>query len=136
MIAWQDDSSADSSIIDGRKILRFYGIMSRMMGQLVNCGKAQIEYLKDFEEIKGDYIKGIRKLKGLNGRMRKKEDLTVCRVGEFCKEISTWQNAPFLIMGNAKENEKMNACSIEFLLNMYYENIRRVAQQIGEKECL
>lgn len=113
------------------KMLKFYGIIAHMMEQLVDKGKWQIEYFNDFRELRDDYIRGIKHLKNLNDEMCKDGDSSVQQLGEFCKEISIMQNQPHLVMESAEQNEKTNAGSIEFLLNMYYVNKRRIALQIG-----
>lgn len=119
----------DSSIKTELDNLRFYGIMAHVLGQLVDLGEAQINYLNDFEELRDDYIRGITELKELNEAMSIDKNPWVRKLGEFCERISICQNKPYLLKMPDKEN--INASSIEFLLNMYYVNKRRIAQQIG-----
>lgn len=121
----------DSLIKRECEMLKFYGIMAHMLEQLVDHGIEQIDYLNDFKELRDDYIRGIRQLENLNDEMCTDENPLAQQLGEFCKEISILQNEPYLLIECDEENRKMNACSIEFLLNMYYVNKRRVAQQIG-----
>lgn len=113
------------------EMLKFYGIMAHMLAQLVYQGIEQIDYLNDFKELRDDYIRGIKQLSSLNDEMCNDDDPLVQQLGEFCKEISVMQNEPYLLIECVEENGKLNASSIEFLLNMYYVNKRRVAQQIG-----
>ena len=123
------------SIKDERKMIKFYGIMAHTMEQLIDQGREQIDYFNDFKELRDDYIRGIQKLKDLNSEMCSDKELLVRQLGEFCKEIGALQNEPYLLAENVEKREKMNASSIEFLLNMYYVNKRRVAQQIGGEKC-
>ncbi len=118
-----------------RKMIKFYGIMAHMMEQLIDQGMDQIDYFNDFKELRDDYIRGIGKLKDLNCEMRTDGEPLVRQLGEFCKEIGALQNEPYLLEENVEKRGKMNASSIEFLLNMYYVNKRRVAQQIGGEKC-
>ena len=113
------------------EMLKFYGIIAHMMGQLVEHDIEQIDYLNDFHELRDDYIRGINQLRNLNDQMCSDGDPLVQQLGEFCKEISMLQNEPYLLTECVEKTEKMNAHSIEFLLNMYYVNKRRIAQQIG-----
>lgn len=115
------------------EMLKFYSIMAHMMDQLIDQGKYQIKYFDDFKELRDDYVRGIKHLKDLNNEMCTDDDPLVQQLGEFCKEISILQNEPYLMIESVGQIEKINADSIEFLLNMHYENIRRVAQQIGGK---
>lgn len=123
-------------------MLKLYGIMAHMMGQLIGFGKEHLKYMEAFQEIQNDYITGIDKLKGINGEMcergrkKGKEDKIVSKLGKFCKDMGRWQNEPYRLLGNEAEKEKMNTRSIEFLLDMYYENKRRIAQQVGGEKCL
>lgn len=117
-------------------MLKFYGIMAHMLNQLVDYGIDQIDYLNDFKELRDDYIRGVRQLNSLNDEMCHDDNPQVQQLGEFCKEISILQNEPYLLIERVEESEKINASSIEFLLNMYYANKRRIAQQIGGERCL
>lgn len=120
-------------------MLKLYGIMADMMEQLIGSAVEHLEYLETFHEIRDDYMKGIDKLKGLNEEMCDKHGKNgemVNKLGRFCKEMGRWQNEPYKLLENDVEKEKMNACSIEFLLDMYYANKRRIAQQVGGEKCL
>ena len=117
-------------------MLKIYGIMANMIEQLVEHYMEQIDYLNDFNELRDDYIRGIKQLEKLNEEMCNDEDLLVQQLGKFCKELSILQNEPYLLIECIEKNEKMNVKCIEFLLNMYYVNKRRVAQQIGGEPCL
>lgn len=113
------------------EMLKFYGIMAHMLDQLVDHGIEQIDYLNDFKELRDDYIRGVKELYRLNDEMCNDDNPLVQQLGEFCKEISILQNEPYLLIECVEQNGRMNASSIEFLLNMYYVNKRRVAQKIG-----
>ena len=124
--------------------IKLYGIMANMLGQLMLSAVEHISYMNEFPEIRNDYIRGVEKLKDLNEEMCKsnighKDEsgrTMINKVGEFCQEIGRWQNEPCLLLENEKERIRRNICSTEFLLNMYYENRRRVVWQIGGEECL
>lgn len=118
------------------EMLKFYRIIAHMMDQLVDQGKEQIDYFNDFEELRDDYIRGIRHLNNLNKEMCTDEEPIVQQLGQFCKEISILQNEPYLLLECVEKSAKINGNSIEFLLNMYYVNKRRVAKQIGGERCL
>lgn len=120
-------------------MLRLYRIMAHMMEQLIGSVGEHLDYLEEFYEIRDDYITGIGVLKGLNEEMCRAQGETgeiVSKLGRFCKEMGRWQNEPYKILGDEAEKEQMNARSIEFLLDMYYENKRRIAQQVGGEKCL
>lgn len=124
--------------------LKLYGIMANMLKQLIFSAVEHISYMNEFSEIRDDYIRGAEKLKRLNSKMRRsaighKDEsgrTMINKVGEFCREIGRWQNEPCLLLENEEERIRRNICSTEFLLNMYYENRRRVVWQIGGEECL
>lgn len=124
--------------------LKLYGIMLNMMEQLILSAVEHIAYMNEFPEIRDDYIRGAEKLKRLNSKMCKsaighKDEsgrTMINKVGEFCREIGRWQNEPCLLLEDEGERIRRNICSTEFLLNMYYENRRRVIRQIGGEECL
>lgn len=118
------------------EMLKFYGIMAHMMDQLVDQGREQIEYFNDFTELRDDYIRGIIHLNNLNKEMCADDETIVQMLGQFCKEISALQNEPYLLLECVEKSAKINGSSIEFLLNMYYINKRRVAKQIGGEQCL
>jgi hypothetical protein len=115
--------------------LQFYGIMANMMSQIVDQGREQIDYFNDFSELRDDYIRGISHLRDLNYEMRMDADPLVKYLGEFCDDVGAIQNEPYSLKENVEEKEKLNACSIEFLLNMYYTNKRRFSQKAGGIKC-
>lgn len=114
--------------------LKFYGIMANMIEQLLDRYTEPSDYLNDFDELRDDYIRGVGRLKNLNDEMCNDKDTLVRQLGEFCKELSVFQNEPYLLIERVEKNEEMNVKCIEFLLDMYYANKRRMAQQIGGEE--
>lgn len=120
--------------------LKLYGIIANMLSQLMPAASEHISYLNEFAEIRDDYITGVETLKGLGENMCKSDlghkdssgRTMVSKVGELCRQIGRWQNEPYFLQKNEEERQKRNICSIEFLLDLYYENRRRIVREIGE----
>lgn len=124
------------------KLKRYY-IITNMLGQLLPAVGEHISYMNEFEEICNDYITGVETLKGLNeemcqspiGEKDEKGCTMINRVGKFCREIGRWLNEPCLLLEDDDERKRRNTRSTEFLLEMYYENKKRIAQQVGGEKC-
>jgi len=112
--------------------LKVYGNMAKLMSLPVYHGIQFIMYLDDFTELREDYLRGYKNMKLLNDEMLQSNDLAVRHLGEFCKTVGEWQNDPNAALADKVKTEEMNKTGLEFLLEMYYANKQRIAQEVGK----
>lgn len=112
---------------------KVYRNMARLAKTLIDYNQDMIDYMDVYTELKEDYVRGVEHYRGLNDEMCKDENPKVREVGRFCRMIGKWQNDPDGFLADAKE---MNRSSIEFLLDMYYTNKRRIAQEVQQKNVI
>lgn len=115
---------------------KVYRNMTRLAKTCIDYSLGMIAYMDVHRELKEDYIRAVKHYRGLNDKMCIDEDPKVQEVGKFCKMIGNWQNDPDGFLADAKKREEMNSHSIDFLLNMYYTNKRRIAQEVQWKNVI
>jgi len=116
--------------------LKTYENMAKLMKLPVNHGEQFISYMINFKELKQDYQRANKKLKGINDKMCRNEDPLIQKLGNYCKKVGKWQSELRTEQKDETAMEKMNKESLDFLLEMYYVNKRKIAKkEIGEKSC-
>lgn len=125
------DNKTKESMKGDVRLLTSFVIMLEIISQLVEHSEDQIDCLLNSGELLEDYKKGVEVLHDLNEKMYNNEDCHIKKIGNFCREISGLLNRPCLRVDSAQEYARLNQLSIEFLLDMYYNNKRRIAQETG-----
>lgn len=121
----------DEAILEALKI---YENMTNLILIPIYYHEDFIEYMKDYTRLKNDYVRAYKKLNTLNADMRNiKNEPILQKLGEFCKQIGEWQNDLTAVLPDKTKSEEINRICLEFLLEMYYVNKRRIAREIGEQ---
>lgn len=115
---------------------KVYRNMARLAKTVIDYSPGMIDYMDIHRELKEDYIRAVTHYNGLNDEMCGDADPQVQKVGKFCIMIGSWQNDPSGFLADAKKRGEMNSQSIEFLLDMYYINKRRIAQEVQQKNVI
>lgn len=118
------------------EIPKVYRNMARLVKTVIDYSSDMMDYMDVHRELKEDYIRAVTHYHGLNDKMCEDVDPKVQEVGKFCKMIGNWQNDPDGFLADVKKREEMNRHSIDFLLDMYYTNKRRIAQEVQRENVI
>lgn len=110
--------------------------MAKLIEMFIDYNLNITDYMDECKELKEYFIRGVENYCELNDRMCKDGNPKVQEVGSFCRMIGGWQNDLDEFWIDAEKQRKVNQCSIEFLLNMYYANKRRIAQEVQHKNVI
>lgn len=117
-----------------QELLRLCEYVLKIMGQITDRAKGQIEHMNTYSELKEDYIRGVNRLSGLNQKMCGDENELVRYIGNFSCLLSERQNKPRKFLEDLTKCEELNGRCIDFFLTMYFANKRRVASEICRPE--
>lgn len=120
-------------LLEDRKLYRIIRNIEIIIKNAILFGERVTQYLNDYVELREDYWRGAKKLDHLNEDMCGDPDSIVNELGRFCKKIGEIQNNLLICRNDVEKQKSMNEESVIFLLNMYYQNKRRMAREMREK---
>lgn len=114
-----------------RDSAKYFEMMCRTLCPICGQMENQFGYLEDYAVLLDDYKYGVKVLENMTEKMAQTQN-EVRLLGEFCKEVSCLINEPHRYLREPEQYADLNRKSIEFLLEMYYQNKVEQARMMGE----